>query len=127
METSEITRTTPITSRADRRDERVRLIEESVLLIRGDWPAVAAGLCESVNRAAGLFFPTTRELDLAIRRTSQESLRLVERLYGHEATVEVQRLAANSTDPGGRPVEEAERRRHVHLPGRQRRIRAHAS
>lgn len=56
METSDIAPSTPITSRADRTDERVRLIEEAVLLIRGEWPAVASGLCESVNRAAGLIF-----------------------------------------------------------------------
>lgn len=49
MATSDITRLTPITTRADRHDERVRLIEESVLLLRGDWPAVATGLCESIN------------------------------------------------------------------------------
>ena len=94
MAISELTPTTPLTGRADRHDERVRLIEESILLIRGDWPAVATGLCESVNRAAGLLFPTTRELDEAIETTSQESLRLVEQLYGCDAAAEVQRLAA---------------------------------
>lgn len=97
MATRESSRTTPITARADRSDERVRLIEESVLLIRGEWPAVATGLCESINRAAGLVFPSPRALDDAIRETSRESLRLVEKLYGDEAAAEVQRSAAART------------------------------
>jgi len=125
MASSEFTPTTPLTSRADRHDERVRLIEESILLIRGDWPAVATGLCESVNRAAGLLFPTTRELDEAIEMTSQESLRLVEQLYGCDAAADVQRLAAADSNPALRSMG-AGRQRRLHLPGHQRRVRAHA-
>lgn len=102
MAISDTIRTTPITTKADRRDQRVRLIEESVLLVRGDWPAVATGLCESVNRAAGLVFPKPRALDEAIRQTCRESLRLVEHLYGVEAAVEVQRLAAVGPGPNRR-------------------------
>jgi hypothetical protein len=93
METSSITPSTPITSRADRGDERVRLIEEAVLLIRGEWPAVASGLCESVNRAAGIFSFRASELQDAIQSTYEEAMRVVDRLYGHDATLEVQRLA----------------------------------
>lgn len=70
------TRRTPITSRADRADERVRLIEEAVLLIRGEWPAVACGLCETVNRASGLLFVPSTELRAAIEETAGEALRL---------------------------------------------------
>ena len=125
MAISELTPTTPLTSRADRHDERVRLIEESILLIRGDWPAVATGLCESVNRAAGLLFPTTKELDEAIETTSQESLRLIEQLYGCNAAAEVQRLAAANSDPAPRPIA-TRRQRRLHLPGHQRRVRVHA-
>lgn len=125
MAISELTPTTPLTSRADRHDKRVRLIEESILLIRGDWPAVATGLCESVNRAAGLLFPTTRELDEAIETTSQESLRLVEQLYGCDAAAEVQRLAAANSDPAPQPMG-ARRQRRLHFPGHQRRVHAHA-
>jgi hypothetical protein len=121
------TRITPITGRASRRDERVRLIEESVLLVRGEWPGVASGLCETVNRAAGVVFPTPKALEDAIRETSSESLRLVEQLYGHEATVEVQQLAARGRDQGHQAREENGRRHRVHLPRRHPRIRAHTS
>lgn len=128
MAISELTPTTPLTSRADRHDERVRLIEESILLIRGDWPAVATGLCESVNRAAGLLFPTTRELDEAIETTSQESLRLVEQLYGCDAAAEVQRLAAALSEPARprrwRPVSAARRGRGARRGRRPARSRA---
>lgn len=125
MATSDLTPTTPLTSRADRHDERVRLIEESILLIRGEWPAVATGLCESVNRAAGLLFPTTGELDEAIQATSRESLRLVEQLYGCDAAAEVQRLAAAGSEPAPQPTG-AGRPRRLHFPGRRQRVRVHA-
>lgn len=126
MATSDTTtRITPITGRASRRDERVRLIEESVLLIRGEWPALATGLCETINRAAGVVFPTPKTLENAIRETSSESLRLVEQLYGPEASVEVQQLAAHSRDQGHLAREESGRRHRVHLPRPHRRVRAH--
>lgn len=105
MAASDTIRTTPITAKADRRDERVRLIEESVLLIRGEWPAVASGLCESINRAAGLVFTSRRTLEEAVRETSRESLRLVESLYGDEAVAEVQRLAAAGREPEPHPAD----------------------
>jgi hypothetical protein len=93
MQTTDITPRTPITRKADRADERVRLIEEAVLLIRGEWPAVAAGLCESVNRAAGFSLAPSNELEDAIQQTSDEAMRVVEELYGREAALEVRRLA----------------------------------
>ncbi|MFN8163546.1 MAG: hypothetical protein U0R26_06890 [Solirubrobacterales bacterium] len=99
MKTANIPSRTRITSRADRRDERVRLIEEAVLLIRDDWPAVAAGLCESVNRAAGLIFVPTAALQRAIGETAEEALRLVERLYGHDDAIDLQRLTAINLEP----------------------------
>lgn len=123
MAPSDPIRTTPITAKADRRDPRVRLIEESVLLVRGDWPAVAIGLCESVNRAAGLVFPMPTALDEAIRQTSRESLRLVEHLYGVEAAAEVRHLAAVSPNSDLRPVDRTRRSRSFHLSGSRRRIR----
>lgn len=86
MATQQIAPSTPLTRKADRGDERVRLIEESVLLIRGEWPAVAAGLCDSVNRAAGFVFTPAGELEEAISHTSEEAVRLVERLYGPEVS-----------------------------------------
>ena len=120
MNVTEATPTTPISRRADRADERVRLIEESVLAIRGDWPAVAIGLCERVNRAVGLVISTPGELDATIGETCDESLRLVEDLYGHEAVQEVRRLAASG------PTAHQERRdrrshRRPHLPWHRRR------
>jgi hypothetical protein len=97
--TVETTRTTPLTSRADRGDERVRLIEEAVLLIRGEWPGVACGLCETVNRATGLFIAPPGALDETIERTADEAIRVVEGLYGREAAFEVRRLAAIDPRP----------------------------
>ncbi len=126
MTATDTTRMTPLTGRADRRDERVRLIEESVLLIRGDWPAIALGLCERVNRAVGVIVSTPRELDEAIRDTCSESLRLVRELYGRDAVLEVERLAARDGGAAPSPARPTFRRR-LHLPRPHRRIRAHAS
>jgi hypothetical protein len=97
METNRVSPSTPITSRADRADERVRLIEEVVLLIRGEWPAVAAGLYESINHASGPIFRSS-ELQETIQSTSEEAVRLVDRLYGHDAALEMQRLALEPDD-----------------------------
>lgn len=120
MNVTEPTPITPLSTRADRADERVRLIEESVLAIRGDWPAVAIGLCERVNRAVGLIVSTPGELDATIGKTCDEALRLVEDLYGQEAVQEVRRLAAR--DP---QVHHGRRDRHSprrpHLPWHRRR------
>jgi len=111
---------TPLSTRADRADERVRLIEESVLAIRGDWPAVAIGLCERVNRAVGLIVSTPGELDAAIGKTCDEALRLVEDLYGQEAVEEVKRLAARDPQAHhGRRDRRSHRR--PHLPWHRRR------
>jgi hypothetical protein len=119
MATSDITRLTPITTRADRHDERVRLIEESVLLLRGDWPAVATGLCESINRPAGIF-RSPRALEEAICETCRESLQLVERLYGEEGTAEVRRLATADQALEPQPSDRVTRPRRLHLPHRNR-------
>jgi hypothetical protein len=129
MSASVLTRRTPITSRADREDERVRLLEEAVLLIRGEWPALAYGLCESVNRASGLVFVSASALQEAIKETVAEALRLVEGLYGHDAVLDVQRLATVAPEPQVPPAtHDAVPRSRVHLPSRsRRRLRAHAS
>src|SRR5690349_17168346 len=71
----DVARRTPITKRADRGDERVRQIEEAVLLMRGEWPAAATGLCETVNRVAGPSLAPRGELDETIERTADEALR----------------------------------------------------
>jgi len=95
---------TPIGSKADRSDPRVRLIEEAVLLIRGEWPAAACGLCETVNRETGLIIAAPGALDRAIGRTADEAMRLVEALYGGAAAEEIRRLAAAG---GGREADSA--------------------
>jgi hypothetical protein len=125
MTVADITRKTPLSSRADRGDERVRLIEEAVLLIRGDWPAIAMGLCEQVNRSVGLIISTPRELDEAIRDTCVEAMLLVQELYGHDGVVEVERMAA--LDEGPSPARTHGRgRRRLHLTRPHRRLRIHA-
>ena len=122
MSATEMTRRTPITGRADRRDERIRLIEEAVLMVRGEWPGVACGLCETVNRATGLILAPAGERDETIERTAHEAVRVVEGLYGSEAALEVRRLAAVEPRPtgasdahGGRP------HRRLRLPALARR------
>jgi len=93
---------TPISTKADRGDERVRLIEEAVLLIRGEWPAAASGICETVNRATGIF-TRAGELDAAIDDAAAEAERLVERLFGPDALSEVRgRAAAECAGAGER-------------------------
>lgn len=86
---------TPITRRADRGDARIRFLEEAVLLIRGEWPAAACGLCETVNRSFGLILGRPRDLEESLSRTTTEASRLVEALYGPRALAEVRRLTAS--------------------------------
>lgn len=111
---------TPISSKADRSDERVRLIEEAVLLMRGEWPAAAAGICETVNRATGIFSPA-EELEAAIDEAGGEAERLVERLYGREALLEVRGLAAAGSERWAVTTSEADAPRRDH--GGRRRLR----
>lgn len=129
MATTEINRRTPITSRVDRSDGRIRMIEEAVLLIRGEWPAVACGLCETVNRATGLIVAPPKALDETIEQTAGEAERLVEALYGHEAILDVKRLAAVGQDSEGTSApHRAFPRRRVRLPApSHRRLRFHGS
>ena len=119
---------TPLTSRADRGDERVRLIEEAVLLIRGEWPGVACGLCETVNRSTGLIIAPPGALDESIERTADEAIRVVEGLYGSEAAFEVRRLAAVDPHPqGASALHGARRHRRFGLPSLPHRgVRARA-
>jgi hypothetical protein len=125
MTVADTTRMTPLSSRADRGDERVRLIEEAVLLIRGDWPAIAMGLCERVNRSVGLIVSTPRELDEAIRETCVEAMLLVQELYGHDGVVEVERMAAMTEVPAPARARTRGRGR-LHLGRPHRRLRIHA-
>jgi hypothetical protein len=85
---------TALTSRADRGDPRVRVLEEAILELCGDLPATASGLTETVNRTFRFGFARGGEREDALRETTEEALRLVEDLYGHETVEEVQRRAA---------------------------------
>jgi hypothetical protein len=85
---------TAITGRADRNDYRIRLLEEAIVELRGDLPAAASGLTETVNRAYGSFFVRPREREEALREATEEALLLVDDLYGPEAVVAVRRRAA---------------------------------
>ena len=111
MAASDIARRTPLTSRADRADRRIRLIEEAVLLIRGEWPAVACGLCETVNRETGMIIAPPKALEEAIEETAEEAMRVVEGLYGHNAALEVRRRAAVDQPPAASAAHGVRRRR----------------
>lgn len=89
MAIKERSRATALTSRADRDDPRVRLLEESVLELRGDLPAAASGLTETVNRAFGFGFGGHGDREEVLRETTAEALQLVEDHYGHAAVAEV--------------------------------------
>jgi hypothetical protein len=126
MTRQETTRSTPITGKVDRGDERVRRIEEAVLLLRGEWPATAYGLCETVNRATGLIIAPAGALDEALERTADEAMRIVESLYGGEAVSEVRRLAAVDRQSSPRSTPRGAKRR-FHLPPlTHRRVRTRA-
>jgi hypothetical protein len=94
MAIKEQTRATALTSRADRGDRRVRLLEEAIVELRGDLPAAASGLTETVNRAFGFGFTSRGEREEVLRETTAEALRLVEDLYGQAAVAEVRRRAS---------------------------------
>ena len=108
---------TPITRRADRGDLRIRFLEEAVLLIRGEWPAAACGICETINRSYGLILARPRDLEDAISRTTVEASHLVEALYGSEALAEVERLstcvAQEPEQPRPGPRRAEDRREHL--------------
>ena len=94
MSTQAIAPRTPITPKADRSDRRVRLLEEAVLQLRGQWPAAATGLCMSVNSTFGFTLGGGKAArQEQIEESVDEALRLVEALYGPTAVTEVYRRA----------------------------------
>ena len=93
MSTQAIAPRTPITPKADRSDRRVRLLEEAVLQLRGQWPAAATGLCMSVNSTFGFTLGGKAARQEQIEESVDEALRLVEALYGPSAVTEVYRRA----------------------------------
>ena len=93
MTVKERTRVTALTGKADRGDRRVRLLEEAIVELRGELPAAASGLTESVNRTFGFGFGGHRDRDRVLCETTAEALRLVEDLYGFAAVEDVHRRA----------------------------------
>src|SRR5690349_11952006 len=103
---------TPITAKADRSDPRIRLLEEAILALRGQWPAAATGLCMSVNSLYGFTLTGNEARVRMIDESVDEALRLVENLYGPEVLAEVRQHArSDSSDqeagaaPGPRSAE----------------------
>ncbi|MGD9734092.1 MAG: hypothetical protein AB7V58_00550 [Solirubrobacterales bacterium] len=85
---------TPLTGKVDRGDHRVRVLEEAIVELRGDLPAAASGLTETVNRAFGFGFGGHGGREEVLDRTTAEALRLVGDVYGSETVAEVRRRAA---------------------------------
>lgn len=98
MSLNVVTPLTPITSKADRNDHRVRLLEEAVLELRGSWPAAACGIIETVNQAYGFIFRGSGDADDAVGAAMTEALLLVEKLYGPEVVADL-RLRAGPEHP----------------------------
>jgi hypothetical protein len=93
MSTHAISPRTPITVKADRADPEVRVLEEAILMLRGQWPAAATGICMSVNTLFGFSLTGRRDRDRLVDESVAEALRLVEALYGKAAVDEVYRRA----------------------------------
>ena len=90
---------TPLTAKADRCDPRIRLLEEAILTLRGEWPGAATGLCMSVNSLYGFTLTGKDARGRMVSENTAEALRLVERLYGSDEVAEVRRRAT-SEHPG---------------------------
>ena len=90
---------TPLTAKADRSDPRIRLLEEAILTLRGEWPGAATGLCMSVNSLYGFTLTGKDARGRMVSENAAEALRLVERLYGSDEVAEVRRRAT-SEHPG---------------------------
>jgi glutamate dehydrogenase/leucine dehydrogenase len=84
---------TPITAKADRSHREIRLLEEAILMIRGQWPAAATGICMSFNTLFGFSLGGARDRQRLVDENVEEVLRLVEALYGKAAVDEVYRRA----------------------------------
>jgi hypothetical protein len=93
MSTQTVAPRTPITPKADRSDRRVRLLEEAVLMLRGQWPTAATGMCMSVNSLYGFTLSDGESRREMIEESTEEALRLVKALYGPAAVTEVYRRA----------------------------------
>ncbi len=94
MSTNTLAPRTPITAKADRSDPEVRVLEEAIIMLRGQWPAAATGMCVSVNSLFGFTLTGRRDRERILDENVAEALRLVEALYGKAAVDEVYRRAA---------------------------------
>jgi hypothetical protein len=88
-----ISPSTPITAKADRSHREIRLLEEAILMLRGQWPAAATGICMSINTLFGFSLVRRRDRQRMVDENVAEALRLVEALYGEGAVAEVYRRA----------------------------------
>ncbi len=93
MSTNTLAPRTPITAKADRSDPEVRVLEEAIIMLRGQWPAAATGMCVSVNSLFGFTLTGRRDRERILDENVAEALRLVEALYGKAAVDEVHRRA----------------------------------
>ena len=93
MSTHAIAPRTPITAKADRSDPEVRVLEEAIIMLRGQWPAAATGICMSVNTLFGFSLTGRSDRRRLVDENVAEALRLVEALYGKAAVDEVYRRA----------------------------------
>jgi hypothetical protein len=96
MSTDTLAPSTPITPKADRSDPRVRLLEEAVLELRGEWPTASTGLCMKVNSLYGFSLNDRGARQEQISECVDEALRLVEALGGPAAVAEVYRRAGGA-------------------------------
>ena len=96
MSTDTLTPSTPITAKADRSHREIRLLEEAIVMLRGQWPAAATGICMSTNTLFGFSLVRRRDRQRMVDENVAEALRLVEALYGKSAVAEVYRRAEAS-------------------------------
>ena len=96
MSTQTLTPSTPITAKADRSHHEIRILEEAILMLRGQWPAAATGICMSINSLFGFSLGGRRDRQRMVDENVAEALRLVEALYGESAVDEVYRRAEAS-------------------------------
>lgn len=94
MSTHTLAPSTPITARADRSDRQVRILEEAILMLRGQWPAAATGICMTVNSLFGFTLTGKRSRQRMVDENAAEAIRLVEALYGKPAVAEIYRRAS---------------------------------
>jgi hypothetical protein len=99
MKENTLAKLTPLTPKADRSDPEVRLFEEAILRLRGRWPTTATALCVEVNRLFGFGLGGKAAREKLIESRVEETLRLVEALYGPATVEEVRRSALRGTHP----------------------------